>query len=192
MTSLPELFRARYGEASSAAGSTPNLVLETLMRHRSERAFTSEPVGDDVLVQLVAAAQSASSSSNLQTWSVVAVRDPERKARLAALAGHQRHILEAPLFLAWIADLSRLERIAASLGQPSSGLDFLEALLLGAIDASLAAQSAMVAAESMGLGGVFIGGLRNEPEKVAAELGLPSRTFAVFGMCIGHPDPVRP
>ena len=192
MPSLQPLLDARYGAGAPALRGDAGPVLETLLRHRSVRAFTAEPVGDDVLLQLVAAAQSASSSSNLQAWSVVAVRDPERRARLAAFAGGQRHVVQAPLFLAWISDLSRLSRIAGSLGQPCGGLDYVESLLLGTIDAALAAQNAAAAAESMGLGVVYIGALRNEPEKVAAELSLPPRAFAVFGMCVGRPDPERP
>jgi nitroreductase len=62
---------------------------------------------------LIAAAQSASTSSNLQFWSVVAVQETARKSRLAELAGQQQFIRDAPLLLVWLADLSRLDRIAA-------------------------------------------------------------------------------
>jgi hypothetical protein len=70
----------------------------------------------------------------------------------------------------------------------------LQARGLGAQDvaAALASQNAAVAAEAQGLGVVYIGGMRDRPEEVAAELGLPPRTVAVFGMCVGYPDPARP
>ena len=82
--------------------------------------------------------------------------------------------------------------MARALGETCEGLDYLESLLLGVIDAALAAQNAAVAAEARGLGIVYLGALRNQPEKVAAELGLPHGALGVFGMCVGHPDPARP
>jgi nitroreductase len=64
--------------------------------------------------------------------------------------------------------------------------------LMAAIDTALAAQNAVVAAESLGLGTVYIGALRNQPERVAQVLGLPHKSFAVFGLCVGHADPEQP
>jgi hypothetical protein len=71
-------------------------------------------------------------------------------------------------------------------------LGYFDSFLVGAIDAALAAQNAMVALESLGLGGVYIGALRNKPLEVASELGLPPHVLAVFGLVVGHPDPARP
>lgn len=59
------------------------------------------------------------------------------------------------------------------------------------VDAALAAQNATIAAESLGLGTVYIGGIRNQPEAVAKLLGLPHHLFAVFGLCVGYPDPAK-
>lgn len=168
-----------------------NGVLDTLLAHRSTRAFLPDAVSDATLATLVAAASSASTSSNLQTWSVLAVRDPERKARLATLAANQRFIDEAPLFLVFLADLSRLSAIADARGAEVVGPDYLEMLIVAAVDAALAAQNLVTAAESLSLGTCYIGSLRNRPEDVAAELNLPPRVFGLFGMCIGHPDPAR-
>jgi hypothetical protein len=61
--------------------------------------------------------------------------------------------------------------------------------VMATVDAALAAQNAAIAAESLGLGIVYIGGMRNHPEEVAAVIGLPPHVFAVFGMCVGYPDP---
>ncbi len=187
-----DLMRQRYRDPSMAAPAEWNAVLETLMSHRSVRAFLPDPVSDATLTTIIAAASSAATSSNLQTWSVVAVRDPARRARLAALCAGQAHIAEAPLFLVWLADLARIEAIAVERGQDIAGTEFLEMLFIGIIDATLAAQNAVVALESLGLGNVYIGGIRNHPEQVAAELGLPARVFPVFGLCVGTPDPARP
>lgn len=183
---------ARYGAGWTAALPAWNATLDTLLAHRSVRAYTNRPLPAGTLDTLIAAAQSAATSSNLQTWSVVAVEDPERKARLASFANDQAHVRAAPLFLVWLADLSRLERVAARAHAPIEGIDYLETFLVAVIDAALAAQNAAVAAESLGLSMVYIGALRNRPEQVAAELGLPPRVMPVFGMCIGYADPASP
>jgi nitroreductase len=169
-----------------------NPVLERLLSHRSVRAYLPDLIPDGALETAVAAAQSAASSSNLQIWSVVAVADPERKRRLAQLSGHQKHILEAPLFLVWLIDFDRLTQLTPPGGPRCEALDYTETLLLGAIDTALAAQNAVTALESLGLGTVFTGGIRNHPAEVAAELALPPRVFPLFGLVLGWPDPARP
>jgi nitroreductase len=169
-----------------------NDTLQTLLTHRSVRAYENQSLPDGTLETLIAAAQSAPSSSNLQTWSVVAVEDAERKARLSVLAGNQAHIRDAPLLLVWLADLARLEAVAARASVKPEGLHYLETLLVGVIDAALAAQNAVVALESLGLGSVYIGAIRNAPEQVAAELALPPHVLPVFGLCVGYADSTRP
>lgn len=180
--------RRRYGRHIPDVGRHDNDILAHLLAHRSTRSYLPDPLPPQTVETLVAAAQSAPSSSNLQTWSVVVVEDQARKARLAELAGYQKHIREAPLLLVWLADLSRFERLAEREGRPDEGIDFLETWLVAVIDAALAAQNAVVALEALGLGSVYIGAMRNRPEAVAAELGLPSNVFAVFGLCVGYPD----
>lgn len=163
--------------------------ISDLLTHRSIRSYLSKPLPKGTLETLIAAAQSAASSSNLQLWSVIAVEDPARKERLSVLARNQAHIRQVPLFLVWLADLSRARNIANSRNATSEGLDYLETFLTGAIDASLAAQNAVAAAESLGLGTVYVGAIRNNPEAVAKELNLPPLVFPVFGLSVGYPDP---
>jgi nitroreductase len=185
------LLMQRNREPGTQPPAQWNAVLETMLAHRSVRGFLPDALPDGTLELLVAAAQSASTSSNLQVWSVVAVRDPERKSRIADLAGKQQFIRDAPLLLVWLADLSRIDAIAADRQLRVEGTQYLEGFILGIVDAALAAQNALVAAESLGLGGVYIGAMRNLPEKVAAELALPPNVFAVFGMSVGYPDPAK-
>src|SRR5262245_4924555 len=85
----------RYRDPNPTAPAEWNPVLQVLHEHRSVRRYLGDPVSDDTLRLLISAAQSAPTSSNLQVWSVIAVRDPARKARLAALAGGQAHIEQA-------------------------------------------------------------------------------------------------
>jgi len=166
-----------------------NDVVGVQLAHRSVRKFLPGPVDDRQLQAIVTAAQSAPTSSNLQPWSVIAVRDPERKARLAKLANNQQFINEADLFLVWVADLGRARRIAQRAEAPLEAADYLETTIIGFVDTALAAQNAVVAAESLGLGTVFVGAIRNHPLEVAEELGLPAHTIATFGLAVGVPDP---
>jgi nitroreductase len=181
---------ARYGDPDARL-EVLNDVVRVQLAHRSVRKFGPREVTDAELAALIAAAQSAPTSSNLQPWSVVAVRDPHRRARLAALAADQQFIAEAPLFLVWIADLGRARRLAARAGADVDAVDYLETTLIGYIDTALAAQNAVVAAASLGLGTVFVGAIRNRPEEVAAELQLPQHTTAAFGLAVGTPDPAE-
>ncbi|MBP1143210.1 nitroreductase [Pseudomonas sp. PvP027] len=183
---------SRYGAADISPLMPWNETIDQLLDHRSVRAFTDQPLPDGTIETLVAAAQSASTSSNLQVWSVVAVQDSDRKARLSALAGNQAYIRQAPLFFVWLADLSRVTRVAEQQGAELEALPYLESLLLGTIDAALAAQNAVVALESLGLGSVYIGAIRNDIEGVAKELGLPPQVYPVFGLCVGYPSTERP
>jgi len=178
----------RYGDPTAALALSSD-VLTLQLAHRSVRRFRPRPVTDDELAALVAAAQSAPTSSNLQPWSVVAVRDPERKARLAALAGDQEFIRQAPLLLVWVADLGRARRLAARAEVPLDATDYLETTVIGFVDTALAAQNAVLAAASLGLGSVFVGAIRNSPEAVASELLLPEHAVAAFGLAVGEPDP---
>jgi nitroreductase len=166
-----------------------NGTLETILGHRSIRSFSDKPLPDGVVELLAAAAQSAPSTSNLQAFSMIAVQDVARKSRLSKLAAHQRHVAQAPLLLMFVADLGRLRRLAGDLDEPSDGLDYTESFLVAVADAAFAAQNCLIAAESIGLGGCYIGAMRNHPQQVAEELGLPDGAFVTFGMTIGYPDP---
>jgi len=181
--------RARYGVGMEVADAGPwNEVIGSLVRHRSVRAYKADALPEGTLETLVAAAQSAATSSNMQTWSVVAVTRPDTKAALAAVAGRQAHIEQCPLFLVWVADLSRLERVGTAAERRLEALPYLETFLVAAMDAAIAAQNAAVAAESMGLATVYIGALRNDVEQVASLLGLPLGAVAVTGLCVGYAD----
>ncbi|MFB9948991.1 NADPH-dependent oxidoreductase [Rhizobium puerariae] len=186
---IHRLLHRRYGAGQTVHTEEWNATLAAILSHRSVRTYLSRPVPEGVLQLAIAAAQSAPTSSNLQAWSVVAVEDPDRRATLAELASPNPQMVSAPLFLVWLADLSRLRNIAGTYGKTGEGLDYFESLLLGAIDAALAAQNALVALESLGLGTCYIGGIRNHPAEVGKVLGLPPETFAVFGMSVGYPDP---
>lgn len=163
-----------------------NAVIDLLKRHRSIRNYLPDPVSDAHLVHILQAAQAASTSSNMQAYSVVSIRDPLKKGQFAELAGNQKHVDEAPLLLVWCADLQRI-RTAVRLHVDRELTQNVELLLLASLDAALAAQNAAIATESLGYGIVYIGGIRNNPKRASELLQLPQLVFPVFGMCVGYP-----
>jgi nitroreductase len=164
--------------------STPTIDL--IHCHWSVRDYRDEPVPAELVETIVAAGQRASTSSNLQAYSVVVVTDPDCKARLAELCGGQRQIYQAPVFLAWCADLARLGRVCQIRGYEQAS-NYVEDFLVGAMDAALAMQNAALAAESLGLGICCIGAVRNNPREVIKVLELPRLVFPISGMTLGWP-----
>ena len=192
MSKITQLLQARYGDAAPASTQPDNPVLESLLSHRTVRHFLTEPLPQGTLPTLIAAAQSAASSSNLQSWSLISVEDPQQRAHFARLCGDQGHIAQAPLLLIWLADLNRAKRIADDQEKPSDGLHYFDTFLTAVVDAALAAQNLVVAAESLGLGTVYIGALRNNIEEVSRVLELPEQVFPLLGLVVGIPDPQQP
>ena len=115
--------------------------------------------------------------------------DPAKKAAIAKIANNQNHIEQCPLFLAWVADISRNQRLGAEEGVELEVMPYLETFLVAALDAALAAQNAVTAAESLGLSTVYIGAMRNNVQEVGKILGLPQGAMGVFGLCIGYAAP---
>jgi nitroreductase len=187
-----QFLKERYGDVPPIPPELMNSVLSVLLSHRSVRSYEDKSVPEGLLPMIMAAAQSASTSSNLQLWSVVAIEDKARKERLSMLAGNQKHIRDCPLFLVWLADGARVARAAEAQGTKAEGLDYVEAVMLAVVDAALAAQNAVTAMESLGLGIVYIGGIRNKMDAVIEELRLPPYVFPCFGMCVGWPSASLP
>jgi nitroreductase len=187
--SAADALALRYGAEAAPAAGPWNDHLALLLSHRSIRGYRPDALPTSTLETLVAAAQSAATSSNLQTWSVIAVTDPDKKAALAKVASNQKHIEQCPLFLVWVADIARNQRLGAEENVTLEVMPYQETFLVAAIDAALAAQNATVAAESLGLSCVYIGALRNNPVEVARVVGLPAGAFGVFGMCVGYASP---
>ena len=132
----------------------------------------ARPVPAGTLETLVAAAQWPPTSSNMQFWSAIAVTDPALKRKvLAEIAGDQKHIEQCPLYICWVADLSRNQRVGETENRPFESMPWLETFMVACIDAALAAQNAVVAAQSIGLRTVYIGAMRNDPVRVAELFG---------------------
>ena len=147
-------------------------TIELLRSHRSIRHFTDAPVSDEQRAEIIASAQAASTSSFLQCTSIIRITDPALRERLVPLTGGQQHVAQAAEFWVFCADFNRHLQIC-----PQAQLGLAEQLLIGVVDTALLAQNALTAAESLGLGGVYIGGLRNSIEAVTE----------LFGLCLGWP-----
>jgi FMN reductase (NADPH) len=161
-------------------------VLETLNNHVSIRKYIEKSIPDDLILKILNSARRSPTSSNLQAYSIIVIKDQNKKDQLAILAGNQDFISETGVFLAICADINKLET-ATKLHQKSLGKN-LENTLVSIVDASLVGMSISTAAESVGLGVTMIGGMRNNPREVIELLELPKGVFVVFGMAIGWPD----
>ncbi|WP_421333161.1 nitroreductase family protein [Aeromonas sp. 603607] len=137
-----------------------NQTIDLILSHRSIRQFTAEPIVPQQLDVILAAAQSASTSSFLQVTSIVRVSEPEARQQLAMLAGNQPYVVQAAEFLVFCADYHRHSQIV-----PEAQTGYAEQLLIG----------------------VYIGGIRNHPAEVSELLGLPHQVIPLFGLCLGHP-----
>ena len=177
---------------SNPTPSNPEFTSETiaLLANRvSVRKFADRPVDEAIIEAVLRAAFRAPTSSNIQAYSVVVVRDRETLKRLSPLTNNQRHVAETPVFLAFCADLTRIEHAMQARGHTIEDNN-LEVGLVSSIDAALVGMSAYLVADSLGLKGVMIGAVRNDAVAIAEILGLPKYVYCVFGMCLGWPADV--
>lgn len=158
-----------------------NPTIESILQHRSIRHFTEQVIEPDKLEQILNCAIAASTSSFLQCSSIIRVTAKTSRNKLAEYAGGQPYVASAAEFFVFCADFNRHQQI-----NPQAQLGFCEQTLIGAIDTALMGQNALLAAESLGLGGVFIGGIRNNPDKVVQLLNLPKHVIPLFGLCLGY------
>jgi nitroreductase len=164
---------------------TPTQQLQ--LNHHSVRRFSSRPLDPGQLESLIHCGQAAATSSFIQAYTVIRVTRPEARAAIAEAAGGQVWIEHAPEFLVFCADLHRIEGACKRTGRGELE-GFSEHGLAAIVDVALMAQNVLLAAESQGLGGVFIGGIRNDPQVVVEQLALPALVTPVFGMCLGWPN----
>ncbi len=164
-----------------------NQTIKILSSHRSIRKFRNRPVEKELFDTIVRAAQCASSSNNIQAYTVINITDRKVRKQIAQLAGPQPWVDHAPVFMVFCADLTRLDAACEYHGYtPEQG--WTEQLIVAVTDTAIFAQNLVIAAESAGLGAVFIGGIRNNPDMVCELLKIPDHAWPVFGMCLGWPD----
>jgi FMN reductase [NAD(P)H] len=175
---------ARFGMDIDLGGeAAENSWIKELLQRRTQRRYDSRPVPESVTRLILAAAFSASSKSDFQQASVIRVENRTVRDRLAALVPDMPWIGSAPVFLVFLGDARRLERI----GKHPVENGTLEGFFNATVDAALALQTAILAAEALGLGTCPISVLRNHIEAVGEILALPDKVFPVAGLCLGYP-----
>ncbi|MCQ6276767.1 oxygen-insensitive NADPH nitroreductase [Bacillus sp. V3B] len=166
-----------------------NQTIETMLSHRSIRHFEDKSLTKEQIELIVLSAQSASTSSYIQAYSIIGVTDPVKKKKLAEVAGNQSYVEKNGHFFIFCADLNRHEFLGEMENKDViASIESSENFIVSIIDTALAAQNAAVAAESMDLGVCYIGGIRNNLAEVCNLLKTPKRVIPLFGMAVGYPE----
>ena len=179
--------RARFGQDLDLDGEAPDHPwLHQVLLRRTQRRYADRSVPESLVRLLLAAAFSASSKSDFQQASVIWLKDRGRRDRLAALFPDMPWIGAAPVFLVFLGDARRLEKLGELRGHPQPN-GALEGFFNATVDAALALQTCTLAAETFGLGCCPISVLRNHIATVGEILELPDKVFPVAGLCLGYP-----
>jgi nitroreductase len=186
MTETQTILHHRFGQDLKPHPILDDPHLARLLARRTHRSYRAEPVARGLVDALLHLAFSASAKSDYQQASVVIVEDADKRRRIAELVPAMPWIGSAPVFLVFCADAERLERICAMRGRPHPNRN-LEAFFNASVDAALAMQTFILAAEHAGLGCCPISVIRNHLTAVAEILGLPDRVIPVAGVCVGYP-----
>jgi nitroreductase len=186
-----QLQRPAAPDAAASTALPTSETIEVLLNRVSVRKFAERPIDDAHVEAILRAAFRAPTSSNIQSYSVVVVRDRAVLKQLQPITGGQPHVAVAPLFLAFCVDLTRIEAAMRLNGHNFDDNNF-EVGLVSAVDAALVGMSAYLAADSLGIKGVMIGAVRNDAAATARILNLPRRVYCLFGMCLGWPAEAPP
>ena len=172
-----------------------NETIEVIQNRRSVRAYQDKPIDREVVDLIIHSAMRAPTAGNMMLYSIIEIEDQTIKEKLAKSCDNQPFIAKAPLVLLFLADYQRW----VDLFMASDVRSFCEAagkelrlpgegdLLLACCDALIAAQTAVIAAESLGVGSCYIGDIMENYEYHRELLGLPQYTFPITLLCFGYP-----
>ena len=184
---IEEALAERFGESFAVDPSLPGLdELARIAGHRVHRRFLPRAVEPDLVRLLCACALSAPSKSDLQQADILIVRDKTRQRAITALIPDMPWIADAPVFLVFLADGSRLPQIAQWRNKPFPN-DHLDLFFNAAVDSAIVLATFMRAAAAVGLGSCPISAIRDRPDVVSELLELPARVVPVAGLCVGWP-----
>lgn len=162
-----------------------NETIQLMKAHASVRNFTPEKISEADIKIMINAGRAASTWKNFQSYSIINVKSDDMKSKIFDLQP-QKAIQQASNFLVFVGDLNRA-KTATALYTTDFFPQGPENLLISSVDASLAAQNTLLAAESMGYGGVFVGLIREQAVALSQILQLPDYTYPIFGLAIGVP-----
>ena len=185
---IADLIEDRFGLPTEAGRDLPaEGTVAQILGHRTQRRYRPDPVPENVLDVLLAAALSAPSKSDLQQVAIVLVKDREKQTTIGRWIPDMPWIAQAPLFMVFCGDHRRMRRVAELRHRPFPN-DTLDMFMNAAVDTGLVLQNFITAAEALGLGCCPISVVRNHVEKLAALLELPPGVFPVAGLCVGDPS----
>jgi len=162
-------------------------MFDTILNHRSIRKYTGDPIPNEVLDYVLEAGTRASTTGNMQVYSVVVSTEAGIKEELAPCHFNQPMIKEAPVVLTFCADFNRFNKWCR-LRKADPGYDNFLSFMTAAIDALLVAQNVCVAAEDAGLGICYLGTTTYMAEKIIDVLNLPKGVVPVTTVTLGYPD----
>jgi len=165
----------------------PNETMRLLFERASCRSFSRRSVPGDVLKIVLEAGTHAPTAGNLQPYSILKIEDPETRRRLGEMCG-QKFIGEAPVNLIFCIDLHRLERWAELETAPFTATSSFRHFWVSFQDTVMCAQNLCTAADSMGLGSVYIGTVLEIFPQLREMLQLPKGVFPVVLLCLGYPE----
>jgi nitroreductase/FMN reductase [NAD(P)H] len=180
------LTEGRYGFDLEIPADVPDGV-QALLNRRVIRKYKSNPINEQTMALLLSAAQSAPTKSNLQQYSIVIIRDPEVRNAVSELVPSMPWVRNAPVIAIFLGDVRRIRRLAEIRGhtyQNNNADTFMNAT----VDAALAMQCFITAADYLGLGTCPISYVRNRIDDLAEILDLPDGVFPISGLCVGFPD----
>jgi nitroreductase len=184
---IEDLLAERFGEKCPVDPGLPGLdELARIAGHRVHRRFLPRPVEPALTRLLCACALSAPSKSDLQQVDILVVRDQAKQRAIAELIPDMPWIADAPLFLVFLADASRLPQISRLRGKPFPN-DHLDLFFNAAVDSAIVLATFMRAAAAVGLGCCPISSIRDRPDVVSDLLALPPRVIPTAGLCVGWP-----
>ena len=164
-----------------------NEVLQALSARKSVRVYTDEPVTEAERNAILQAAFQAPTAGNQQLYTILNITDPALKARLADLCDHQPFIAKAPLVLVFLADCRRWLQAYKAAGIEDVRTPGVGDLLLAMADTCIAAQNAVVAAESLGIGSCYIGDVIENAEQMREALHMPEYVVPACMLVFGRP-----
>ena len=162
-------------------------MINTILNHRSIRKYKSDPIPDNILNNILEAASRASTTGNMQVYSIIVTTDETTKNKLWEAHFKQDMVKQAPVILTFCADFNRFSRWC-NLNNASPGYDNFLSFFTGAIDALLASQNAVLAAEEQGLGICYLGTTTYMAESIVNILELPELVVPVTTVALGFPD----
>ncbi len=163
------------------------LMFDTILNHRTIRKYTADPIPNAILEYILEAGTRASTTGNMQVYSIVVTTDPKIKEELSPCHFDQPMVREAPVVITFCADFNRFSKWCR-LRNAEPGYDNFLSFVTAAIDALLVAQNVCVAAEDAGLGICYLGTTTYMAGKIIEVLDLPPGVVPVTTVTIGYPD----